>query len=398
MLVALESGNVRELHLGAADRDPAWSPDGRGLAVVSDRGGPSQVWTVDVSGRNPVPVTGCPPAARWPAFSPDGRLIAIFAEGAVWVLPVAGGKTTRLSPAATAAPVFSAQDELAFAGLDGIGIASGTNLGLRTQIETGGPVLALAWSPDGQQLAWIGHRQGSAPGADNHVLLRSVAGGPIVDLTADLGRSVGIVIRADDPRAVDPPRLTWDPVRGRIHYSFVDQGCGPLGSVSPTRELSRSDPAAEACLALAAAGDTTVVVVATAADPGQLVLLEGGSRRTLLNSNPWLRGRSVAPRRILVDRADRRVEGWLLSPPGPPERELPLVVYVHGGPHSAFGHRFDFEFQRIASAGRAVLLWGGKRRSGSQCRFPRCAIANLTDARILASASPRRPQQPTVSS
>ncbi|MCL4560982.1 MAG: S9 family peptidase, partial [Chloroflexi bacterium] len=49
------------------------------------------------------------------------------------------------------------------------------------------------------------------------------------------------------------------------------------------------------------------------------------------------------------------VEGWMLLPAGqkPP---YPTILYIHGGPHSAFGHMFSFDFQMLAGAGYGVLF------------------------------------------
>ena len=52
-------------------RDPAWSPDGKRLAVVIlDR-----VWTTAPDGRDPRELTRVPESEREPAWSPDGKHI-----------------------------------------------------------------------------------------------------------------------------------------------------------------------------------------------------------------------------------------------------------------------------------------------------------------------------------
>lgn len=57
-------------------RDPAWSPDGRTLAVVVvDR-----IWTMAPDGGQARELAGVPGAAREPAWSPDGRYLALAAD------------------------------------------------------------------------------------------------------------------------------------------------------------------------------------------------------------------------------------------------------------------------------------------------------------------------------
>lgn len=63
----------------AADRQPAWFPDGRSLAFVSNRGGRTSVWKVSRLGGSPVLIV---PDAKEPAISPDGQSIAFARRAA----------------------------------------------------------------------------------------------------------------------------------------------------------------------------------------------------------------------------------------------------------------------------------------------------------------------------
>jgi dipeptidyl aminopeptidase/acylaminoacyl peptidase len=58
-----------------------------------------------------------------------------------------------------------------------------------------------------------------------------------------------------------------------------------------------------------------------------------------------------------------QVEGWLMKPEIG-EAPWPTVVYVHGGPHSAFGHIFSFDFRMLAAAGFAVLFVNQRASTG----------------------------------
>jgi dipeptidyl aminopeptidase/acylaminoacyl peptidase len=96
------------------DSEPAWSPDGRLLAFVSNRtpdpdsNQDTNVFIVETrAGATPRAVTRGPGADASPAFSPDGRLIAYEAggdPGDLWygtnhvaVVPVAGGESQPLT-------------------------------------------------------------------------------------------------------------------------------------------------------------------------------------------------------------------------------------------------------------------------------------------------------------
>jgi len=72
-------------NLRIAESDPAWSPEGRRLAFVSDAvGGEEQIFIVDFSQPEPKPrqVTQLHGHLSTPRFSPDGRSVAfLYIEG-----------------------------------------------------------------------------------------------------------------------------------------------------------------------------------------------------------------------------------------------------------------------------------------------------------------------------
>jgi TolB protein len=90
----------------------AWSPDARQLAVTRiDTTRDLQVWVMDADGSHSRALTRFPKAdgrPQWPAWSPDGKKIAVqsgtynrekpeLSDAYVWVIDVASGKPTRLT-------------------------------------------------------------------------------------------------------------------------------------------------------------------------------------------------------------------------------------------------------------------------------------------------------------
>lgn len=61
-----------------SDSQPAWSPDGRTLAFVSDRGGERQIWLIDRFGGEARQLTTMRNGAANPVWSPDGQRIAFL--------------------------------------------------------------------------------------------------------------------------------------------------------------------------------------------------------------------------------------------------------------------------------------------------------------------------------
>jgi dipeptidyl aminopeptidase/acylaminoacyl peptidase len=61
----------------------------------------------------------------------------------------------------------------------------------------------------------------------------------------------------------------------------------------------------------------------------------------------------AAPEEVVAPSGDGEVHGWLLRPKsGAP---APLVLYIHGGPHTQYGWSMLHEFQLLAARGYAVL-------------------------------------------
>ena len=50
------------------------------------------------------------------------------------------------------------------------------------------------------------------------------------------------------------------------------------------------------------------------------------------------------------------IEGWVMKPPGfDPEKQYPMILEIHGGPHSAYGPNYSTEAQLFAAAGYVVF-------------------------------------------
>jgi Tol biopolymer transport system component len=122
-----EKGDIRNLTKtpGAAERDPAWSPDGKSVAYFSDASGEYQLFIRDQDGLTAPKVIDLGPDASFfytLVWSPDSKRIAYTDKHLrIWYVDVAGGRPVKID-----------------AGLRG-------GFGARTE---------LSWSPDSQWIAY----------------------------------------------------------------------------------------------------------------------------------------------------------------------------------------------------------------------------------------------------
>jgi len=80
-LVATGGGAPRRLTSGEKrDSDPAFSPDGKTIAFLSNREGSSQIWRMDLSGGEAQKATSFPTDVNGFKWSPDGRFFVIAAD------------------------------------------------------------------------------------------------------------------------------------------------------------------------------------------------------------------------------------------------------------------------------------------------------------------------------
>jgi dipeptidyl aminopeptidase/acylaminoacyl peptidase len=62
-------------------------------------------------------------------------------------------------------------------------------------------------------------------------------------------------------------------------------------------------------------------------------------------------------RPLELEHGGEAIDAWALLPPGAHEGQAhPTLLYIHGGPHAAYGWSFPFVFQILAGAGYAVVF------------------------------------------
>jgi len=271
-----------------------------------------------------------------PVWSRDGRQIFFTGDeyqddelddeytGDLWTVPFSGGSARRLTtnPGSESAPALSPDGErLAFLsapergaetdllvvdlGPDGSFRGQPRNLTLSWDLEPGSP----EWTPDGGAI-----RFGSRIGGNTHLFQASLEGGEVVQVTTG------------DRRLSD--------------FSFSSDGqvmaFTATDAVTPT-EL------------YVATGDGSTEQKATGFNDGWL-----GEVTLMPPENlTWTVGDGT------------EVEGWVIKPVGYREgTSYPLILKIHGGPHSAYGNSFFHTFHVLSASGFFVLYTNPRGSSG----------------------------------
>jgi Tol biopolymer transport system component len=275
---------------GPADRDPAWSPDGRRLAFTSTRDGNEEIYVLDVESGFQTRLTFDAARDHDPTWSPDGSRIAFagYRDGnsEIYVMAAAGGIPTRITfdPGTDQQPAWSARDAIALAS------DRGGDMDLYAIDPAGGGLARLttepgldadpSWAPDGAQLAYT-HGDGS----DLDVYAIDSAGGnrrvladtPLFDhfpAWSPDGTRIAFTserLFADNVFVMPASGET----AGQQSAAFVTPGTDPSwGPLPPaTTPPERGDT-----FTIAPAGDRVLVAPDTAEDPSELGVLQARLR------------------------------------------------------------------------------------------------------------------------
>lgn len=408
------SRHVGDPHAGR-DHSPRWSPDGGWLGFISDRTGGPAVWRLDLSTDQLERASDGHGSASDPRWAPDSMSIAYVRTDAtghdagvpykvapfrwrvdgigatpcptrshIWIAHLDGRPDRQVTSGdwGDDMPRFSpdghrlafrsnrtpARDRSSTAGLWIVDLVDGTTRDVR---PPDGPINAVEWSPSGDTLAYIGHHRGEAQGFNPQLWTLDLATGSERSLTTSLDRPIGQVVRSDAPAAPLGAEIAWDARGGSCHVAYADGGASVIARV----ELSgRVDVALAGGrvwdgLSLAADRDELAALSAEAEDPGQVIVTTADGRDPRVVASPaaqWRKGVKFGSleRLEVRGRDGRPSEAWLQHPATAEAAKLPIILYVHGGPHWPIGPRFNLEIRRLAERGYRVLLLNPRGATG----------------------------------
>ena len=185
------------------DAQPSFSPDGRSVAFLSNRGSQFDIWVGLVTGGSPVRITNDPNMKARPHWSPDGSKIAyarLNESGIwdIWTVPALGGTSRKVVNGATDANWSPDGASLAYAntstGTIWICDAMGSAARELTQLEGKTAHIQPAFSRDQKRVAFV--RKGAGPYSE--LAWIDIASKHVEHITADKALAVSPLWSADN--------------------------------------------------------------------------------------------------------------------------------------------------------------------------------------------------------
>jgi len=249
----------------------------------------------------------------------------------------------------------------------GGGSGGGAGSAMDTVVDINGPVFAPALAPDGKAVAFRGWVNPPAARSYNQSDLFVSGNGRSRNLTVDYDFDMGGSVLGDQapPRGGEGSSPTiWTADGKAVIVTTTEHGRSNLvrfdAQTGAREPLTTGD---HAVLAYTATPDGRRFVL-TIGDPTHLpdvYALDAQTKRltqlTHVNDSLLAKLQLVTPEDFSYTSFDgKKIETWIMKPVGfTPGKKYPLILNIHGGPHTAYGYIFFHELQWMAAKGYVVV-------------------------------------------
>jgi dipeptidyl aminopeptidase/acylaminoacyl peptidase len=242
-----------------------------------------------------------------------------------------------------------------------IDIASGVIKQLTTRK---GPDGQPTPSPDGKWIAYTGYDSTSDTWTDQKLYLMSAEGTGHKLLAPKWDRG--------------PSELTWSKDGGTIWFNAENEGARNLYAVSVATGDVKPVTTGRQVLSVTSINPngSAVGVMSTASHPADVVALSlntPSNIKWLTDVNEdILAGKQLGSTEEIwfTSKDGMKIQGWIVKPPDfDPNRKYPLILDIHGGPHSMYNLGFSFVRQDQAANGYVSLYTNPRGSTGYGSAF-----------------------------
>ena len=235
-----------------------------------------------------------------------------------------------------------------------------------------GTIRNVSVSPDGRRIAFVGALHGNPVRSYSQPdlwVMDATPGATPTNLTASYDFDIGDGIAGDQaaPRGQNPKPIVWSRDRSTLIVVSAEHGSANLKRVAiATRNVEPLTNGRQNVMAYSATsnGATIAAVISTQTNIGDIAIVPviGGvsqpTRVTRINEDLFRNIQQSEPEEISYRSFDgKQIQGWILKPPDfDAGKKYPMILEIHGGPHSAYGNAYTHEFMWMAAKGYVVLF------------------------------------------